>query len=86
MNALPTTASFAVAAALALSVGPASVTKDAWAAWKPKKPIELVIMDGKGRGARAVDLAIGDIDLPSNSVLTRAVATIWTNLVSIDGR
>ena len=83
MNALPTTAFFAVAAALALSVGPASVTK---AAWKPKKPIELVIMDGKGRGARAVDLAIGDIDLPSNSVLTRAIATIWTNLVSIDGR
>ncbi len=48
MKALLTTTSVAVAAALALGVGPASVTKDAQAAWKPKKSVELVIMAGKG--------------------------------------
>ncbi len=51
MKALPTTTSVAVAAALALGVGPATVTKDAQAAWKPKKPVELVIMAGKGGDA-----------------------------------
>ncbi len=51
MKALPTTTSVAVAAALSLGVGPASVTKHAQAAWKPKKPVELVIMTGKGGGA-----------------------------------
>ena len=51
MRALLSTTSVAVAAALALGVGPASVTKDAQAAWKPKKPVELVIMAGKGGDA-----------------------------------
>ncbi len=51
MKALLTTTSVAVAAALALGVGPASITKDAEAAWKPKKPVEFVIMAGKGGGA-----------------------------------
>ncbi len=51
MRALLTTTSVAVAAALALGVGPASVTNDAAAAWKPKKPVEFVIMAGKGGGA-----------------------------------
>ena len=51
MKALLTTTSVAVAAALALGVGSASVTKDANAAWKPKKPVEFVIMAGKGGGA-----------------------------------
>ncbi len=48
MKALLTITSVVVAAALALGVGPASVTKDAVAAWKPKKPVELVIMVRKG--------------------------------------
>ncbi len=51
MKTLLTTTSVVVAAALALGVGPASVTKDAEAAWKPKKPVELVIMARKGSGA-----------------------------------
>ena len=51
MKALLTTTSVVVAAALALGVGPASVTKDAEAAWKPKKPAELVIMARTGRAA-----------------------------------
>ncbi len=51
MKALLTTTSVAAAAALASGVGPASVTSDAQAAWKPKKPVEFVIMAGKGGGA-----------------------------------
>ena len=51
MKTLLTTTSVVVAAALALGVGPASVTKDAEAAWKPKQPVELVIMARKGSGA-----------------------------------
>ncbi len=50
MRALLTTTSVAVAAALALGVGPTSVTKDA-AAWEPKKPVQFVVMAGKGGGA-----------------------------------
>ena len=50
MKTLLTTTSVVVAAALALGVGPASVTKDAEAAWKPKQPVELVIMARKGSG------------------------------------
>ena len=51
MRKLLTTTSVAVAAALALGVGPASITKNADAAWKPKKPVAFVIMAGKGGGA-----------------------------------
>ncbi len=51
MRVLLTSTTVAVAAALALGVGPASVTKDAHSAWKPKKPVELVIMAGKGGAA-----------------------------------
>ncbi len=51
MRTLLTTTSVAVAAALALGVGPASVTKDAEAAWEPRKPVEFIVMAGKGGGA-----------------------------------
>jgi tripartite-type tricarboxylate transporter receptor subunit TctC len=51
MKALLTTVSVAVATALALGIGPASVTKDAHSAWRPKKPVELVIMAGKDGAA-----------------------------------
>ncbi len=51
MRILLTSTAVAAAAALALGIGPASVTKDAQAAWKPKKPVEFVIMAGKGGGA-----------------------------------
>ncbi len=51
MRALLTTTSVVVAAALALGVGPTSVTKDAAAAWEPKKPVEFIVMAGKGGGA-----------------------------------
>ncbi len=51
MRIVLTSTTAAVAVALALGVGPASVTKDAKASWKPKKPVELVIMAGKGGGA-----------------------------------
>ena len=46
MRVLLTSTAVAVAAALALGVGPASLTKDAAAAWKPKKSVEFVIMAG----------------------------------------
>ncbi len=66
MKALLTTTSVAVAAALALGVGPASVTKDAQAAWKPKKSVELVIMAGKG-----ADIAKCSAELWMKKALTR---------------
>ena len=46
-----TIATVAVSAALVLGGGPASLTKDAQADWKPKRPVELVIMAGKGGDA-----------------------------------
>ena len=61
MKARLTSTSVAVAAALALGVGPASVTKDAQAAWKPKKSVELVIMAGKGGDADRLARFIQDI-------------------------
>ncbi len=51
MKALPTTTSVAIAAMLVLGIGPASVATNAHAAWKPKKPVEFVIMAGKGHDA-----------------------------------
>ncbi len=51
MRILLTTTAVAAAAALALGIGPASVTNDAQAAWKPKKPVEFIVMAGKGGGA-----------------------------------
>ena len=57
MKVLLATTSVAVAAALALGVGPASVTKGASAAWEPKKPVEFVVMAGKGGGRVAKELA-----------------------------
>jgi tripartite-type tricarboxylate transporter receptor subunit TctC len=51
MKFILTTTSVAIAAALALGIGPASVANDASAAWKPQKPVEFVIMAGKGGGA-----------------------------------
>ena len=41
----------ALAVALVLSLGGLGVSKDASAAWEPKKPIELIIMAGTGGGA-----------------------------------
>ena len=51
MKARLTTAFVAISAALMLSVGPALLAGDALAGWKPMKPVELVIMAGKGGDA-----------------------------------
>jgi putative tricarboxylic transport membrane protein len=40
-----------VSAAVVLGLGFSAVTKDANAAWEPKKPVEFVVMAGKGGGA-----------------------------------
>lgn len=45
------TAALGLGAAALLSLGVASVAKDAAAAWEPQKPVEFVIMAGKGGGA-----------------------------------
>ncbi len=66
MKVLLTTTAAAVAGALALGAGPASVTKDAAAAWKPKKPVEFVIMAGKGGGADRLARFIQGIIKKSN--------------------
>jgi len=51
MRALLTTTSISGAALLAFCGGPTSGTKDAQAAWEPKKPVEFIVMAGKGGGA-----------------------------------
>ena len=43
--------SIGLGVALGLSVGSVATTQDAAAAWEPKKPVEFVIMAGKGGGA-----------------------------------
>ncbi len=45
------TAALGLGAAVLLSLGVASAPKDAAAAWEPQKPVEFVIMAGKGGGA-----------------------------------
>jgi tripartite-type tricarboxylate transporter receptor subunit TctC len=45
------TAALGLGAAALMSLGVASVPKDAAAAWEPRKPVEFVIMAGKGGGA-----------------------------------
>lgn len=46
-----TTRILSVAVVLGLSLGVVSTLKNAAAAWEPKKPVEFVIMAGKGGGA-----------------------------------
>ncbi|MDJ0951459.1 MAG: tripartite tricarboxylate transporter substrate binding protein [Alphaproteobacteria bacterium] len=51
MKSLKVSGIGALAVALAFAVAGVSVSKDATAAWEPKKPVEFVIMAGKGGGA-----------------------------------
>ncbi len=51
MNILGRTALLGLGAGLMLGLGAAAVSHDAAAAWEPKKPVEFVIMAGKGGGA-----------------------------------
>jgi putative tricarboxylic transport membrane protein len=51
MNILKKTGLTALGVGLAAGFGTASFTVDAEAAWKPRKPVEFVIMAGKGGGA-----------------------------------
>ncbi len=51
MKTITRVSSIALGAALAFGFGAATVSKDAAAQWKPRKPVEFVIMAGKGGGA-----------------------------------
>jgi putative tricarboxylic transport membrane protein len=51
MNIVKRTGLTALGVGLAAGFGTASFTVDAEAAWKPRKPVEFVIMAGKGGGA-----------------------------------
>ncbi len=51
MKPLKSTALVGLSAGLALGLATVSVPTDAAAAWAPKKPVEFVIMAGKGGGA-----------------------------------
>ena len=51
MKTLSKLSTIALGAVLAFSFGAVTVSDDAAAAWKPKKPVEFVIMAGKGGGA-----------------------------------
>jgi putative tricarboxylic transport membrane protein len=51
MTMLTRTVAVATAAVLALGAGSVTGAKDATAAWEPQKPVEFVIMAGKGGGA-----------------------------------
>ncbi len=46
-----TTRILSLAVALGVGLGFSAVPKDAAAGWEPKKPVEFVIMAGKGGGA-----------------------------------
>jgi len=51
MKYVANTGALAVAAGLLAGLGVTTVATDADAAWKPRKPVEFVIMAGKGGGA-----------------------------------
>ena len=51
MKYLAKTGAVALAAGLVAGLGATTVATDAEAAWKPRKPVEFVIMAGKGGGA-----------------------------------
>ena len=51
MKYLAKTGAVALAAGIVAGVGATTVATDAEAAWKPRKPVEFVIMAGKGGGA-----------------------------------
>jgi tripartite-type tricarboxylate transporter receptor subunit TctC len=51
MKLIAKTATLGLASLLALGVSATSFSNDADAAWKPKKPVEFIIMAGKGGGA-----------------------------------
>ena len=51
MNTFTKLSTVALGAALIFGFGMASVSTDAAAAWKPKKPVQFIIMAGKGGGA-----------------------------------
>ena len=51
MNILGRFSVIGLAGAFVLGLGAVSATTDAQAAWEPKKPVEFVIMAGKGGGA-----------------------------------
>ncbi len=51
MNTLGRFSVIGLAGAFVLGLGTASTLNDAQAAWEPKKPVEFVIMAGKGGGA-----------------------------------
>jgi tripartite-type tricarboxylate transporter receptor subunit TctC len=51
MNTFTRLSTLALGAALAFGFGMATASTDAVAQWKPKKPVEFVIMAGKGGGA-----------------------------------
>ena len=51
MKLVARTAAIAVVGGLAVAFGGTTIIKDAQAAWKPKKPVDFVIMAGKGGGA-----------------------------------
>ena len=51
MKILAKTGVTALAAGLIFGFGTVTMSSDAGAAWKPRKPVEFVIMAGKGGGA-----------------------------------
>ncbi len=51
MKHIAKTVLFGATAVFALGTATATISSDAQAAWKPKKPVEFIIMAGKGGGA-----------------------------------
>ncbi|MCH2396576.1 MAG: tripartite tricarboxylate transporter substrate binding protein, partial [Oceanibaculum sp.] len=51
MNWLTRSTIYGLAAALVFALGGTLSSSDAAAGWEPKKPVEFVIMAGKGGGA-----------------------------------
>ena len=69
MNWLTRTTIYGLASALVLALGVTSLSRGASAGWEPKKPVEFIIMAGKGGGAdkmaRLMQTIIAKNDLSS---------------------
>ena len=75
MNWLVRTTIYGLAAALVFALGITISPRDATAGWEPKKPVEFVIMAGKGGGADRLSRLIQGI-IEKNGFASKPFVTI----------
>ena len=72
MTLLARTGVATISLALIAGFGTVTIATDAEAAWKPRKPVEFIIMAGKGGGADRLAMMINSTD-KTQVVAARAV-------------